>query len=457
MFLKREDLFGFLTILLFIIIVSLTYGDQNIISPNLKYITESFGFGDDTSPLGVLTFFFTLLTAFSMALFGFLTDRYTRKWICFFGSLIYSISSIITILVPDGILGYVIFFFTRALNGIGLGAIVPTIFSLIGDLVSKEDRSKGYSFFSIATLLGAGIGIVLASNLYPIIPNWRLPFMIMGISILIFSILLIFVKEPSRIGKQETLKDLMVDKDAVVYSYQINISDLKEIYKRKSNFWLIINFVDTIPTGIILFLIFIYFEDVHNIKPDNATNFLIIIMLATLIGTLFFGYLADKWFKAGNKKARVLLALIGNIAPIPLVYIALLIPYSVPDEATTVEIFSNPFFIITLVLFAIGLFANGGTNAGWYATVVDVNLPENRGTVLATANFFDIIGRAIGPLIGSIIATNISLTAGMASSIIFWIFLPFFWIPVMRNVIKDMERVDSIFNERLENIKKEIK
>ena len=456
MVLKKESLVSLLTILLFIIIASLAYGDQSIISPNLGYITESFGFGEDTSPIGFLTFVFTLLTALSILIFGIAADKYTRKWICFIGSLLYSIASIISILIPEGVEGYWFFFITRAINGIGLGMIIPVIFSIIGDLVSKEDRSKGYSFFSIATLLGQGIGIVLASNLYPIIPNWRIPFVIMGFSILLVSTFLIFVQEPNRIGKQDFLKDLMVDKDAIIYSYRIQMSDLKEIFKRKSNLWLIINIVDVIPTGIILFLIFIYFQDVHNINPDDTTNFLIIIMLATLAGTIFFGYLADKWFKAGNKKARVLLALFGNIIPIPLVYIALLIPFEVSDDATTLEIFSNPYFILSLVLFAIGLFANGGTNAGWYATIVDVNLPEHRGTVLAAANLFDLIGRAIGPLIGTIIATNLSLTAGMASSIIFWIFLPFFWIPVLKNIVKDMDEVDTIFKKRLEKIKKEI-
>ena len=456
--LRKAAISGFLTILIFIIIVMFVYGDQSMISPNLEYITAYFGFGTDTQPMGFLTFTFTLLAAFSMVIFGILTDKYKRKWICFSGSLTYSIFAIATFFIPEGENGYWMFFLARIVNGIGFGAIIPTIFSLIGDLVSKEDRSKGYSFFSIASLLGQGIGMALASILYQAIPDWKLPFMLLGICNLIASLLLLLIKEPSRIGKQTVIDEIKIDKEALVYSYRIKLSDLKEVYKKKSNLWLMINFVDTIPTGIILFLIFFYMSEVHNITPDNTTIILVAILLSTLIGTVVFGgILGDMLFKKGYKKARVIIALIGNVAPIPFVYIALLIPFSVPDGASLGEILSDPNVILMLVLMMIGLFLNGGTNGNWYSTVVDVNLPEHRGTVLATANLFDLIGRAVGPLIGSIIATNYGMTAGMASSIVFWIFLPFFWIPVLKNVVNDMDSVDSVFNERLEEIKSTIK
>ena len=35
-------------------------------------------------------------------------------------------------------------------------------------------------------------------------------------------------------------------------SYRIKIEDLRYIYKRKSNFWLIINWVDTVTSGIVV-------------------------------------------------------------------------------------------------------------------------------------------------------------------------------------------------------------
>jgi MFS family permease len=437
-----------LSLILFITIVALINSTQNMISPNLLIISKYFGFGKDITPLGVLTFSFIILSGVVMVIFGYLADKITRKWILLFGILIYSISSILTIFVPPGIGGYYMFFFITFGFGIGFGAIIPSTFSLIGDLVSQDNRSKGLSFFSIATLFGMVLGMGLATFVGAV--DWRLSFFIIGIVGFVTAFIIPFFKEPSRIGKDHL--DLL-QKDAIEYTYKIKKSDLKVIFKKKSNKWLIINFVDTIPTGIILFLLFAYMEDYHNLTGTIPLILLMIALLSTLIGTIIFGFVGDNAFKKGNKRARVNLALMGNIVPIPFVFIALMIPFKASNNATIGEAFLIPGFLIMVILFAIGLFVNGAVNGNWYATVVDLNLPEHRATTLATANFFDIFGRAIGPLIGAIIADIFGFLYAMMISIVFWIFIPFFWISVLKNCVSEMEATEAIFSERLNKLK----
>ncbi|GAH96583.1 unnamed protein product, partial [marine sediment metagenome] len=72
------------------------------------------------------------------------------------------------------------------------------------------------------------------------------------------------------------------------------------------------------------------------------------ILLSTLIGTIVFGYVGDNLFKKGRKNARVLLALIGNIVPIPLLFVALIIPFQAPNNVSTGELFVIPEAIIML-------------------------------------------------------------------------------------------------------------
>lgn len=428
-----------LSIILFITIVTLISSISNMISPNLLIISNYFGFGGNTTPLGILTFSFTILTGIAMLIFGFLADKIIRKWIVFIGTIIFSIFSFITIFIPPDLNGYFLFLFLTIMTGIGYGALVPCIFSLIGDIVSQEDRSKGFSFFSISSLIGMVVGTGLATFLGNI--DWRISYSIIGIAGFISALLFIFFREPSRAGRDYSY---MLEKDALEYTYRINFSDLKVIFKKKANIWLIINFVDTIPTGIILFLLFAYMEDYHGISSDVTLIYLILILLATLIGTIVFGFIGDKQFKKGSKKARVKLALLGNIIPIPFIFIALIIPFRAPDLI--------PGILIWLILFMIGIFINGAVNGNWYATVVDLNLPEHRGTVLATSNFFDIIGRAIGPLIGSIFADTFGFVYGMLISIFFWILIPFFWIAVLKNIVPEMDATEKIFTERLESL-----
>lgn len=428
-----------LSIILFITIVTLISSISNMISPNLLIISNYFGFGGNTTPLGILTFSFTILTGIAMLIFGFLADKIIRKWIVFIGTIIFSIFSFITIFIPPDLNGYFLFLFLTIMTGIGYGALIPCIFSLIGDIVSKEDRSKGFSFFSISSLIGMVVGTGLATFLGNI--DWRISYSIIGIAGFISALLFIFFREPSRAGRDYSY---MLEKDALEYTYRINFSDLKVIFKKKANIWLIINFVDTIPTGIILFLLFAYMEDYHGISSDVTLIYLILILLATLIGTIVFGFIGDKQLKKGSKKARVKLALLGNIVPIPFIFIALIIPFRAPDLM--------PGILIWLILFMIGIFINGAVNGNWYATVVDLNLPEHRGTVLATSNFFDIIGRAIGPLIGSIFADTFGFVYGMLISIFFWILIPFFWIGVLKNVVPEMDATEKIFTKRLESL-----
>ncbi|MFX1338459.1 MAG: MFS transporter [Promethearchaeota archaeon] len=437
-----------LSLILFITIVALINSAQYMISPNLLTISKYFGFGKNITPLGILAFSFIILSGVAMLIFGYLADKIIRKWILLIGVMIYSISAIFTIGVPPGINGYYMFFMITIFIGIGFGAIIPSTFSLIGDIVSKEDRSKGLSFFSIASLFGMLVGTGLA--IYAGYADWRLPYFIIGIAGITVTIIILFFKEPSRIGKDYF--DIL-EKDAIDYTYRIKFSDLKIIFKKKSNVWLIINFVDTIPTGIILFLLFAYMEDYHNLKGTIPLIVLLFTLLSTLIGTVIFGFVGDNYFKKGNKKARVNLALLGNIIPIPFVYIALIIPFTAPNNATIAEIFLIPGFLIMLIFLIIGLFANGAVNGNWYATVVDLNLPEHRGTVLSSANFFDIFGRALGPLIGAIIADNYGFVWGMAISILFWIFIPVFWISVLKNCVSEMEATEAIFTERIKSLK----
>jgi len=427
-----------LSLILFIATVTLISSVSNMISPNLLIISAYFGFGGNTVPLGILTSSFTFLSGVTMLIFGYLSDKIVRKWIVIGGALIFSVFSTLTILVPPGFFGYILFFIFTIMTGVGYGALIPSTFSLIGDIVSEGDRSKGFSFFSISSL----IGMVLGTSLATFSADWRTAFTLIGVAGLIVTVLFTFFKEPSRIGRDYL--NIRAE-DVAEYSYRIKRADLPIIFKKKANVWLVINFVDTIPTGIILFLLFAYMEDYHGIPSDITLYYLLLILLATLIGTVVFGYVGDKLFRKGNKKARVKLALYGNILPIPFIFIALIIPFKSPNLM--------PGIIIWTILFMIGIFLNGAVNGNWYATVVDLNLPEHRGTVLATSNFFDIIGRSIGPLIGAIIADTLGFVFGMMVSIFFWILIPLFWIAVIRNVVPEMEKTAEIFKERLKNVK----
>ncbi len=441
---------GFSTFMIFLLIVIFSYTDQNLISPNLNPILADFGFGEDSTPLGFLTFVFTLLSAISMVIFGITTDKYSRKWICFGGSLLYCTFSILSFFAPPGSGGYSYLFFTRAMNGIGMGCVIPTIFSLIGDLVKPTDRSKALSAFSVAGLLGQGVGLFLASGVYEATGSWRLPFLIIGLVNFGCTLLILLVREPTRGRTEMFIADLVAA--GKVYSYTIRRQDLRAILERKSNIWLVINFVDTIPTGIILFLLFRYMQNVHNIDQVSATTVLIVVLLGGIIGTIVFGALSDRYFKRGSLKVRAKFAFLGNLIPIPFLFLAFLIPFRASTGAGIGDLLAMPELVLFIILMFCGLFFNGLVGGNWYATLIDVNLPEHRGTLVATAKFFDLFGNALGPLIGSWFDSTFGSEVGMLSSVIFWAILPLFWIGVLKNVEHDMMFVKKTLQHRGEEM-----
>ena len=225
---KKSNELPKFSLMLFTATVTLISSVSNMIPPNLSIISEYFGFGGNTVPLGILTSSFTFLSGVTMLIFGYLADKIVRKWIVIGGALIFSIFSTLTILVPPGFFGYVLFFIFTIMTGVGYGALIPSTFSLIGDIVSQEDRSKGFSFFSISSL----IGMVLGAGLATFSDDWRTAFTLIGVAGLITTVFFTFFKEPSRIGRDYIN---ITSDDVAEYSYRIKRADLPLIFKKKAN------------------------------------------------------------------------------------------------------------------------------------------------------------------------------------------------------------------------------
>ncbi|MHA1872149.1 MAG: MFS transporter, partial [Promethearchaeota archaeon] len=337
---------------------------------------------------------------------------------------------------------------TRAFNGLGIGAIVPTIFSLVGDLVPKERRSTSFSYITIAMLIGQMMGLAIASIFTT---EWRSIYLILGLSNLGVTFLILTIKEPKRGSAEEELKEVILE--GAEYNFKWKKEDLKELWANKSNFWLVVNFIDTFPGSIIIFLIFKYMEDLHNMKEEPVTIMIFLVAIFGAIGTYIFGRLGDVIFKK-DRRGKVAVALFCNIFPIIFVIIFLELKFWLPDNATLGDVFQNRGALTAIIMIVITMFINQGVGPNWYSSLTDINLPEHRGTMISFASFMDMIGNAVGPLIGSYIATKLDITAAMWSANIFWIINVLLWVPVFFYIEKDLDRMHNILEERAEELKK---
>ena len=129
---------------------------------------------------------FTLATAVTMAPFGWLSDRYDRRWVLAAAVVLWSACGALRG-TPDG---FSMLFFASVGLGLAEGCPLPVNNSLIPDLFPRAQRVAANTIFGLVTLLAASIGsalggaaVTLSDAMRPHLPaalqhleSWRLAF-----------------------------------------------------------------------------------------------------------------------------------------------------------------------------------------------------------------------------------------------------------------------------------------
>ncbi len=474
---KKKEL---LSLFLFITLILIIVMDGYLILPNQVLIAADLNIYFDV--IGILIGVYIIVTGISVIIFGYLTDTIKRKQLLVFAGFLWSFVAILHIFVLDFWLLLVL----RILAAIATGVTTPLTISYLADIVSSKSRAKTFAVWSLFSTLASLIGgiIALMFNKIPFgkidvesegireninfikinFPNllntWRYPFLILGILALVITIMnLLITFEPKRAAKEKYFEDVISDDD-YRYTYKIKLKDLRYIFKRKSNFFLIINLFDVVASGLLVAYIFPYFTLELGINASNIfpliVLLLIILPLGLLIGQFGLAHWGDKKVQRGDLSGRVKVATICSILTLPF----LLLAFSMAPNVNTqtfffgrVSVNSIGFWSLWIVfssLLGVGLAFTFGIAPNWYASLIDLNLPEHRGTMVAMGSFVDTFGRALGTIIGGFMITltdNFSSTI-FWSTLIFGIISTFFWIPLFFTGKKDFLEVDEILRKR---------
>lgn len=432
-----------MTILLFLALILFNFADQSLLSPLLNPLLRHF-FGDTTRvmPLGWLGFVVMILVALSMLAAGVLADRTSRKRIAWAGCMVYGLASALVVLIPEGRGGFPYFFALRCLNGLGIGTLLPAVFSMVADLVPPKRRATAFGAVSVAMLLGRLAGFAAAGAWSS---RWRTAFLTVGLMNLALGSALLFIREPRRGVQESELKDPLLH--GAEYRFRMSRADIRSLLANKSNVWLVLNFIGVIPGSIIIFLIFKYAEDIHNLGPAAVNVVLLMAFAAGALGAMAFGRLGD-WASGRDARAKVAVALFCNIVPIAFMVVFLRARFRVPAGASLSQTLSVPGMPVFIGAILAAMFINQGVNPNWYSTLAEVNLPEHRATMVAMGSLKDMVGSALGPLAASLAAGAWGLRTAMASSLVFWAANVILWLPLLRTVPRDIARQHSLLVER---------
>ncbi|XP_053326837.1 protein spinster homolog 1 [Spea bombifrons] len=174
----------------------LNYMDRFTVAGVLPDIASDFGIRDSDSGLVQTVFICSYMVL--APVFGYLGDRYNRKYIMCVGISFWSVVTLSSSFVPKE--HFWLFLLTRGLVGVGEASYSTIAPTLIADLFVADQRSRMLSFFYLATPVGCGLGYIAGSKVAVAAnDNWHWALRVTpAMGLLAVILLLLVVKEPPR-------------------------------------------------------------------------------------------------------------------------------------------------------------------------------------------------------------------------------------------------------------------
>ncbi len=436
--------------------------------PSYGVIREEFNIPE--ALIAIPDAFFVLTSALFALIWGYYTDRINRSKVIMAGAFSWTIGMLLTALSYN----YPMLIISRMASGAGLGCVLPVGYSIISDAVPPDERSGWFGTLAILSSISNGIGQGLSSFLGPLL-TWRFPFLLLSSISIIIIFVLFFIKIPQRGSSEDELIDLT--ELNLEYSYKISKKDLKQILKKKTNRFLIIQgFFAIIPGTILVFFMTSmlsthYFNELPvEIRLQTATIFAGMVGIGYLLGNALLSYIGDILYRR-NKKYRAKFATICMLLTVPFTIMMLLAiqpissefvskmnyPNSIPPEEiinyiflTIVEVFkAYPNYIFYFIFAFIGSIFSTGWVSNKNAVMIDVNLPEHKGTASSFFSLSEQIGKGITLLISfTLISILGSIFNMMFIAVLFWIPAGVLWFFASNSVEEDMITKSKKLSER---------
>ena len=421
-----------------------------------------------------------LIGAFTMLIWGYYTDRLDRQKVIRWGVILSTLGFLLTIFCNS----YWLLIIARIITGGGMGFAIPVGISILSDIFPAEERSGLFGFLAIFSSISNGTGQGLSAFLGPhniFNLGWHFPFLILFILALIAVIFLAFVKLPEMGSQEGSLADLQ-EFEELQYGYRMSRRALVSMMKKRTNKYLIINgLFSIIPGTIIIFSLITTFshptEGLLHVLPDEiriqvSTLMAGVASLGYIFGSIILSLVGDYVYNK-NKKNRAILAFIVNVLAIPLCLLMVYFleevdlsnmpayPSEIPNNQfgfyvfqTIIAIFSNyPTYILYIVFSFFGTFLSAGMVTNKNAVMVDVNLPEHRGTATSLFQLTEQLGKSFTLMLtaGLLVLLNrndMGYRELLFIGILFWIPSAFLWYLSTKSVVYDIYTKEITLRER---------
>lgn len=317
---KDVTLSQWITVAILCYVNLINYMDRYTIAGVLTEIRKDFNIGDDKA--GLLQTAFVLSYMICAPLFGYLGDRYSRRYIMAFGVFLWCLTTFMGSFMNN----YLLFLLFRSLVGIGeasYSTIAPTI---ISDLFVSDLRSQMLALFYFAIPIGSGLGYITGSAAYSLMGSWQYSLRVTPILGAVAVLLILFFMEDPERGEAEGRSGAGEERT----SYR---EDIRALWRNPSFMFSTLGFTCVaFVAGALAWFGPHYLELGVRLQPghenttmdDISLKFGIIAMLSGVIGVPLGSFLSQR-LKHKYERADPLICAFGLLASAPLVFGAILL------------------------------------------------------------------------------------------------------------------------------------
>lgn len=263
----------------------------------------------DDGDAGRITTAFMLGYFLTSPVFGYLGDRFPRKWLIASGIFVWSIGTVLTGYAATFglLLGY------RVLVGLGEASYATISPSLISDNFGTTRRNQALTIFYVAIPIGAALGNILGGQIATHY-SWRHAFIWTGAPGLLLALALLPFKEVPR-GQ--------ADGESASVRPKPKLADIFNLFRAPKYMLVVLGYVaNTFAMGAFGIWGPSFFERVHGMTVGQAGDFFGAMMVVTgLLGTFVGGFLASAWQKR-NRAGYAWIMTLAVAASLPFAVLA---------------------------------------------------------------------------------------------------------------------------------------
>jgi MFS transporter, Spinster family, sphingosine-1-phosphate transporter len=217
--------------------------------------------------------------------FGWLGDRFPRKWLIAAGILVWSIGTVLTGLAP----GYASMILFRVLVGLGEASYATISPSLISDSFAPSKRNNALTIFYVAIPVGAALGTIIG-GVIAAKWGWRHAFIWAGAPGLLLALVMLPFAEPQRGGAEGRSAEA---------SKKPSWRDMLNLFRLPDYMLVVLGYTAyTFALGAFGHWGPTFLFRVHNVPVEKAGAFFgAVLVVAGLVGTMIGGFAATRWQK----------------------------------------------------------------------------------------------------------------------------------------------------------------